>query len=76
MKPVKFNEYITEESEVQKFRLLIITDEPEQAKEFHEVYDNEEEWPDWVWDLDWDHHYDNPGNDDVLSIRVVPKDEE
>ena len=35
MKPVKFNEYITEESEVKKFRLLIITDEPEEAKTFH-----------------------------------------
>ena len=35
MKPIKFNEFITEESDVKKFRLLIITDEPEQAKEFH-----------------------------------------
>ena len=35
MKPVKFNEYITEESEVKKFRLLIITDEPKEAKTFH-----------------------------------------
>ena len=35
MKPVKFNEYITEESEVKTFRLLIITDEREEAKTFH-----------------------------------------
>tara|TARA_Y200000002_G_scaffold128056_1_gene105581 strand:- start:56 stop:1450 length:1395 start_codon:yes stop_codon:yes gene_type:complete len=35
MKPVKFNEFITEETKVKKFRLLIITDEPEEAKEFH-----------------------------------------
>jgi len=35
MKPVKFNEYITEETEVKKFRLLIITDEPKEAKTFH-----------------------------------------
>ena len=37
MKPVKFNEFITEDKnkEVKKFKLLIITDEPEEAKTFH-----------------------------------------
>ena len=35
MKPIKFNEYITEETKPKKFRLLIITDEPEEAKTFH-----------------------------------------
>ena len=68
---------ILEKHEVQENRLWYRAEvTEEQAKEFKKVYDNEEEWPDWVWDLDWDHHYDKPGNDDVLSIRVVPKDEE
>ncbi len=68
---------ILEKHEVQENRLWYRAEvTEEQAKEFQGVYDNEEEWPDWVWDLDWDHHYDKPGNDDVLSIRVVPEDEE
>jgi len=62
-----------EEQITSVWRRVEVTEE--QAKEFEEVYDNEDEWPDWVWDLDWDHHYDKPGNDDVLSIRVVPEDE-
>ena len=67
---------ILEKHEVQENRLWYRAEvTEEQAKEFEEVYDNEDEWPDWVWDLDWDHHYDKPGNDDVLSIRVVPEDE-
>ena len=47
----------------------------EQAKEFQEVYDNEGEWPDWVWYLDWDLENERPEDDEVLSIRVVPEDE-
>jgi len=37
MKPIKFNDYLAEETKGKSkaFRLLIITDEPEEAKEFH-----------------------------------------
>ena len=27
--------------------------------------------PEWMDDLDWDHHYDKPGHDEVLSIEIV-----
>jgi len=30
---------------------------------------NEE--PKWLDDLDWDHHYDKPGNDEVISMEIV-----
>ena len=25
----------------------------------------------WLDNLDWDHHYDKPGHDEVLSIEIV-----
>ena len=31
-----------------------------------EVYE-----PEWLDDLDWDHHYDKPGRDEVLSIELI-----
>jgi len=31
----------------------------------------EVEEPEWLDDLDWDHHYDKPGRDEVLSIEIV-----
>ena len=66
-----------ERFEVQENRLWYRAEvTEEQAKEFKEVYDNESEWPDWVWDLDWDLHNDKPGNDDVLSIRLIKEHEE
>ena len=68
---------ILEKHEVQENRLwyrVEVTEE--QAKEFQEAYDSEGEWPEWVWDLDWDHHWDKPGNDEVLSIRVLKEEEE
>ena len=55
------------------WRRVEVTDE--QAKEFQEVYDNEGEWPDWVWDLDWDLENERPEDDEVLSIRVLDEDE-
>ena len=67
---------ILEKHEVQENQLwyrVEVTEE--QAKEFEEVYDNEDEWPDWVWDLDWDLENERPEDDEVLSIRVVPEDE-
>tara|TARA_R100001015_G_C4576449_1_gene133652 strand:+ start:90 stop:302 length:213 start_codon:yes stop_codon:yes gene_type:complete len=68
---------ILEKHEVQENRLwyrVEVTEE--QAREFQEAYDSESEWPEWVWDLDWDHHWDKPGNDEVLSIRVLKEEEE
>ena len=65
-----------------KFKIVLLSTNAnlkniiKQAKEFKEVYDNESEWPDWIWDLDWDLHNDKPGNDDVLSIRLIKKHEE
>ena len=47
---------ILEKHEVQENRLwyrVEVTEE--QAREFEEAYDSESEWPEWVWDLDWDH---------------------
>ena len=66
-----------ERFEVQENRLWYRAEvTEEQAKEFKEVYDNESKWPDWIWDLDWDLHNDKPGNDDVLSIRLIKEHEE
>ena len=31
----------------------------------------EVEEPEWMDDLDWDHHYDKPGHDEVFSIEIV-----
>ena len=55
------------------WRRVEVTDE--QAKEFKEIYDSEGEWPDWVWDLDWDLENERPEDDSILSIRIVPEDE-
>lgn len=35
---------------------------------YHMHLDDE---PEWMDDLDWDHHYDKPGHDEVLSIEIV-----
>ena len=35
----------------------------------------EDEEPEWLDDLDWDHHYDKPGHDEVYSIELVNEGE-
>ncbi len=45
----------------------------EQLKEFEEAEDGD--YPDWVWDLDWDLENDRPGSDELMSIEVVSDDE-
>jgi hypothetical protein len=36
----------------------------------HYVFPEAEE-PEWMDDLDWDHHYDKPGRDEVFYIEIV-----
>jgi len=67
---------ILEKFEVQENHIwyrVEITDE--QAKEYEDWKENgaeKNEWePEWMDDLDWDHHYDKPGHDEVLSIEIV-----
>jgi len=64
---------ILEKYEVQQNRIwyrVEITEEQmvEYLKWQVEGNDDELEWMD---NLDWDHHYDNPGHDEVLSIEIV-----
>ena len=35
----------------------------------------EVEEPEWMDDLDWDHHYDKPGRDEVFYIELVNEEE-
>ena len=64
---------VLEKYEVQQNRIwyrVEITEEQmvEYLKWQVEGNDDELEWMD---DLDWDHHYDKPGHDEVLSIEIV-----
>ncbi len=35
------------------------------------------QWPpDWVDELDWDHHSDRPGQDDIISEEIVDEEME
>tara|TARA_A100001201_G_scaffold140518_1_gene133758 strand:+ start:1855 stop:2058 length:204 start_codon:yes stop_codon:yes gene_type:complete len=46
-----------------------ITDE--QLKEFKEAESNDEEFPDWVWELDWDLENSRTGDDEVVYVKVA-----
>tara|TARA_R100000081_G_C4749743_1_gene133705 strand:+ start:180 stop:383 length:204 start_codon:yes stop_codon:yes gene_type:complete len=46
-----------------------ITDE--QLKEFKEAEANDEEFPDWVWELDWDLENSRTGDDEVVYVKVA-----
>ena len=64
---------VLEKYEIQQNRIwyrVEITEEQmvEYLKWQVEGNDDELEWMD---DLDWDHHYDKPGHDEVLSIEIV-----
>jgi hypothetical protein len=64
---------ILEKYEVQQNRIwyrVEITEEQmvEYLKWQVEGNDDELEWMD---NLDWDHHYDKPGHDEVISIEIV-----
>ena len=43
----------------------------EQLEEFKQAEANDEEFPDWVWELDWDLEHSKPGNDDVMYIKAI-----
>ena len=74
---------VLEKFEVQKNRIwyrVEITEEQKaeylkwQAEEKNDAYGyhlHQNDEPEWVDDLDWDHHYDKPGNDEVISIEIV-----
>ena len=57
---------ITEEQKAEYLKWQ--ADKRDDAYGYH-LHLNEE--PKWVDDLDWDHHYDKPGNDEVISIEIV-----
>ena len=66
---------ILEKYEVQENRIwtrVEITDE--QMVEFLKYEVGEIEEPKWFWDLDWEHHYDKPGNDEIISIELVDEE--
>lgn len=46
-----------------------ITDE--QLNEFKEAEANDEEFPDWVWELDWDLENSRTGDDEVVYVKVA-----
>ena len=27
--------------------------------------------PEWMYDLEWDYHYEKPGRDEVISMEIV-----
>ena len=66
---------ILEKYEVQENRIwtrVEITDE--QMVEFLKYEVGEIEEPKWFWDLDWEPHYDKPGNDEIISIELVDEE--
>ena len=66
---------ILEKYEVQENRIwtrVEITDE--QMVEFLKYEVGEIEEPEWLWDLDWEHHYDKPGNDEIIRVELVDEE--
>jgi hypothetical protein len=72
---------VLEKYEVQQNRIWYRVEITEEQKEEYLKWRAEKEdgWdvvseanePEWLDDLDWDHHYDKPGRDEVLSIEIV-----
>jgi len=59
-----------EKYEVQENRLwydVEVTEE--QYEEFKKAEKNDDEFPEWVWDLDWDLTNSKPGSDDIIYIK-------
>ena len=70
---------ILEKYEVQQNRIWYRVEITEEQKEeylkwqaekgmYHMHLDDE---PEWMDDLDWDHHYDKPGHDEVISMELI-----
>ena len=70
---------ILEKFEIQQNRIWYRVEITEEQKEeylkwqaekgMYHMHLNDE--PKWMDDLDWDHHYDKPGHDEVFSIEIV-----
>ena len=76
---------VLEKYEVQQNRIWYRVDITEEQKEEYlkwqaEIEDgwdvvSEANVPEWMDDLDWDHHFDKPGHDEVISIELVNEGE-
>ena len=65
-----------EQHSIQEDRLWYHADiTEEQLEEFKQAEKNGDEYPDWVWDLDWDLDNSKPGRDDVISINIIEEAE-
>tara|TARA_Y100000296_G_C4948734_1_gene145166 strand:- start:58 stop:297 length:240 start_codon:yes stop_codon:yes gene_type:complete len=71
---------VLEKYEIQQNRIWYRVEITEEQKEEYLKWQAEKkgdyvvpevEEPEWMDDLDWDHHYDKPGNDEVISIELV-----
>jgi len=71
---------ILEKYEVQQNRIWYRIEITEEQKEEYLKWQAEDgnvwaeassSYPEWMDDLDWDHHYDKPGRDEVYTIEIV-----
>ena len=72
---------ILEKYEVQQNRIWYRIEITEEQKEEYLKWQDESKFgntirtdsdaPEWMDDLDWDHHYDKPGRDEVISIELI-----
>ena len=69
---------VLEKYEVQQNRIWYRVEITEEQKEEYLEWQVEDglSYPEWMDDLDWDHHYDKPGHDEVISIKLVNEEEE
>ena len=76
---------VLEKYEIQQNRIWYRVEITEEQKEEYLKWQAEKkgvyvvpevEEPEWMDDLDWDHHYDKPGHDEVYSIELVNEEEE
>ena len=75
---------ILEKYEVQQNRIWYRIEITEEQKEEYLKWQDESKFgntirtgsdePEWMDDLDWDHHYDKPGRDEVISIELIHDD--
>ena len=68
---------VLEKFEVQQNRIWYRVEITEEQKEEYLKWQAEDglSYLEWMDDLDWDHHYDKPGHDEVISIELVNEGE-
>ena len=70
---------VLEKYEVQQNRIWYRVDITEEQKEEYLKWNKSDtrgaDEPEWFDELDWDHHYDKPGHDEVISIELVNEEE-